>query len=45
LKIDEFIAKYKPQVNLYALAVERIFKREVKGKYLYSFELEREFGV
>ncbi|MCL0077934.1 helicase-exonuclease AddAB subunit AddA [Peptococcaceae bacterium] len=45
LKIDEFIAKYKPQVNLYALAVERIFKREVKEKYLYSFELEREFGV
>lgn len=29
------VAKYRPQVDLYALAVERILKKPVKKKYLY----------
>lgn len=31
-------SKYKEQVRYYSIALEKIFKREVKEKYIYSFE-------
>lgn len=34
---QEMIEKYQLQVNLYAEAVEKIFHKRVKEKYLYSF--------
>lgn len=34
-RVEELVAKYRPQVDLYALAVERILKKPVKEKYLY----------
>lgn len=42
---DDFLVKYMPQLNLYALAVEKILKKKVKAKYLYSFRSGKEFSI
>ena len=34
-QVEEFVAKYRPQIDLYAKAVARILKKPVKEKYLY----------
>jgi len=36
---DDFIKRYQGQINLYARAVENIWKQPVKEKYLYLFSL------
>lgn len=38
-ELDEFIKGYQGQINLYARAVEEIWKQPVKEKYLYLFAL------
>jgi len=38
-EMDEFIKRYQGQINLYARAVENIWKQPVKEKYLYLFSL------
>jgi ATP-dependent helicase/nuclease subunit A len=42
---DDTIARkreqYRPQVEAYARALERIFERKIKEKYLYFFHLDR----
>jgi len=38
-EIDEFVQRYQSQINLYARAVENIWKQPVKEKYLYLLSL------
>lgn len=35
------VERYRPQVETYAEALSRIFEREIKGKYLYFFRMDR----
>lgn len=37
--------KYKEQLKYYKLALEKIFKKEVKEKYIYSFEISEEIRI
>ncbi|MBQ7415468.1 MAG: helicase-exonuclease AddAB subunit AddA [Oscillospiraceae bacterium] len=39
--IDASALRYRPQVEAYADALSRIFEKNVKGKYLYFFHLDR----
>ncbi len=39
--IDEVILRYTGQINVYAHALERIFKQKVVAKYLYLFNADR----
>jgi ATP-dependent helicase/nuclease subunit A len=39
--IGEKLELYRPQVEAYARALERIFERSIKAKYLYFFHLDR----
>jgi len=36
-RIEEIVNRYREQLNLYSMAVERIFHRPVKERYLYLF--------
>ena len=38
--IDAVTARYKPQVDTYADALERIFRKPIKGKALYYFHID-----
>ena len=40
-KIGDIIHKYSPQINIYARALERIYQRPVKEKFIYLFELDQ----
>lgn len=44
-ELDEFIQRYQGQINLYARAVENIWKQPVKEKYLYLFSLGKAVRV
>ena len=39
--LESTAQRYHPQVEAYASALERIFERRVKGKYLYFFHLDQ----
>ena len=39
--INDFVERYRGQLNLYSLAVEKILKQPVKERYLYLFGLCR----
>lgn len=39
--VSEVIARYTPQVSVYAQALQRIYQKKVKAKYLYLFALDR----
>ena len=39
--LSEVLARYRPQVDTYARALERIYEMPVKGTYLYFFHLKR----
>ncbi|MCD5407613.1 MAG: helicase-exonuclease AddAB subunit AddA [Desulfotomaculum sp.] len=39
--INDFVERYRGQLNLYSLAVEKILKQPVKERYLYLFGLGR----
>ena len=41
---EDFINKYKIQINLYKDTLNKILGEEVKEAYLYSFYLEKEYG-
>jgi ATP-dependent helicase/nuclease subunit A len=41
LTITQKREQYRPQVEAYARALERIFEQKIKGKYLYFFHLDR----
>ena len=38
--VDAVTARYKPQVDTYADALERIFRKPIKGKALYFFHID-----
>ena len=44
-EVDEFIERYQGQINLYARAVEEIWKQPVKERYLYRFSLGKAVEV
>ena len=39
--LPEVLARYRPQVDTYSRALERIYETSVKGTYLYFFHLKR----
>lgn len=39
--LPELVRRYTPQVTAYANALERIFEKNIKARYLYFFELNR----
>ncbi|MBQ4551052.1 MAG: helicase-exonuclease AddAB subunit AddA [Oscillospiraceae bacterium] len=43
--LPEVIARYRPQVDTYSRALERIYETRVKGTYLYFFHLKRLVAV
>ena len=43
--LDEVLARYRPQVDTYARALERIYERKVKGTFLYFFHLKKLIAV
>ena len=40
-KINEFADRYRPQIDYYALALEKTLEKPVVAKYLYSFYLKK----
>lgn len=44
-KEGEIPKRYKEQLSYYKIALEKIFKKEVSEKYIYSFENDVEFRV
>lgn len=38
---EEFVQKYSPQIEYYALALSKSLSKKVKSKYLYSFHLRK----
>ncbi|MDS1029492.1 helicase-exonuclease AddAB subunit AddA [Bacillota bacterium LX-D] len=40
-ELDKLVTKYRIQLNAYARAVETIWRKKVKQKYLYFFELNK----
>ena len=42
---EDFINKYKIQINLYKDTLNKILGEEVKEAYLYSFYLEKELKI
>ena len=45
LEIEELAETYGEQLNIYALACEKIFNKPVKQKLIYSFKFDRETEV
>ena len=43
--LPEVLARYRPQVETYSRALERIYETTVKGTYLYFFHLKRLVAV
>ena len=43
--LDEVLARYRPQVDTYSRALERIYETKVKGTYLYFFHLKKLVAV
>ena len=43
--LPEVLARYRPQVDTYSRALERIYETAVKGTYLYFFHLKRLVAV
>ena len=43
--LSEVLARYRPQVDTYSRALERIYETKVKGTYLYFFHLKRLVAV
>ena len=43
--LPEVLARYRPQVDTYSRALERIYETRVKGTYLYFFHLKRLVAV
>ena len=39
--ISQIISRYRPQVQTYADALQRIYEQQVKARYLYLFHLDR----
>ena len=39
--LSEVLARYRPQVDTYSRALERIYEMRVKGTYLYFFHLKK----
>ena len=39
--LNEVLARYRPQVETYSRALERIYETKVKGTYLYFFHLKK----
>ena len=39
--LSEVLARYRPQVDTYSRALERIYEMKVKGTYLYFFHLKK----
>ena len=42
---EAFVDAYSEQLNIYAIACEKIFKKAVKEKIIYSFSLGVEIQV
>lgn len=40
-KLEEFTNRYRPQIDYYALALEKTLEKPVVGRYLYSFYLKK----
>ena len=43
--LPEVLARYRPQVDTYSRALERIYETPVKGTYLYFFHLKKLIAV
>ena len=43
--LPEVLARYRPQVDTYSRALERIYETTVKGTYLYFFHLKKLIAV
>ncbi|MBE6950922.1 MAG: helicase-exonuclease AddAB subunit AddA [Ruminococcaceae bacterium] len=43
--LSEVLARYRPQVDTYSRALERIYETPVKGTYLYFFHLRKLIAV
>jgi len=43
--LPEVLARYRPQVDTYSRALERIYEMNVKGTYLYFFHLKKLIAV
>ena len=43
--LNEVLARYRPQVDTYSRALERIYEMPVKGTYLYFFHLKKLIAV
>ena len=43
--LPEVLARYRPQVEAYSRALERIYETKVKGTYLYFFHLKKLIAV
>jgi ATP-dependent helicase/nuclease subunit A len=43
--LSEVLARYRPQVDTYSRALERIYETPVKGTYLYFFHLKKLIAV
>ena len=43
--LEEVLARYRPQVDTYSRALERIYEMNVKGTYLYFFHLKKLVAV
>ena len=43
--LPEVLARYRPQVDTYSRALERIYEMPVKGTYLYFFHLKKLIAV
>ena len=39
--LPEVLARYRPQVDTYSRALERIYETSVQGTYLYFFHLKK----
>ena len=39
--ISQIVSRYRPQVQTYADALQRIYEQQVKARYLYLFHLDR----
>ena len=43
--LSEVLARYRPQVDTYSRALERIYETTVKGTYLYFFHLKKLIAI
>ena len=42
---EHFVSAYKEQLDIYAIACEKIFKKPIKQKIIYSFFLGQEIEI